>query len=815
MKRATVLLIDSHALIHRAFHALPPLTGPKGQPTGALYGVARILLKVLRTNRFTHVFAAFDRPEPTFRKEAFRDYKAHRPPAPDELVSQLIEARELFRAFGIPVVEKAGVEADDIIGTLAVRFAREETRVIILTGDLDALQIVKDPSVAVETFKKGVSETVIYDEAGVVERYGIPPSKLADWKGLVGDASDNIPGVPGIGPKTAEKLLTEFESLEALYEHMPSDHPLAKKVLPHKNKAFLAKQLATIITDVPLPVTLGEGRFEKIPEGTLTDYFSRFGFTSLLKPVPETRSGEVAMPPREEAGNTSFPEHVTFVPSAEWARAHRAALADRQEKAAYGWKEILKKCAHERVQVQGPLFDLSVAGWLIDSDEKAVSREELMARFLKRNDVNDAALYRLLKHALASYGLEKVFREIEMPLVPILAAMEENGIAVDKARLETLRKTIQGELSQLEVAIYEKTGTIFNVNSPRQVAEALFQKLGLGTEKKRKTATGQQKTGKDVLLELREAHPVVPLLLEYRESFKILTSFVEPLADAIAEDGRVRTTFLQTGTATGRLSSERPNLQNIPQGSRWAESLRSAFVAPHRHSFLSFDYSQLELRLLAHASGDPALREVFREGKDVHQLTASRVFGVTADRVIPSMRRTAKILNFGVVYGMGGRAFAAVSGLPPAEAKRFIAEYFRQFPKVREWQERVKAEARTFGFVRNEFGRRRWFLHATRAGHPSGEFERAAINMPLQSLGADIMKLGLIRAASLLGETKGSGRAVLSIHDELLFEMPDDMLHTLAPKLKTLMESAVRLAVPLIVEVTRGPHWGAMEPFET
>ncbi|MDP3974933.1 MAG: DNA polymerase [Candidatus Jorgensenbacteria bacterium] len=813
MAPSSILLIDAHALIHRTFHALPPLVGPEGRPTGALYGLARILLNVLKKDRFTHIFAAFDRPEPTFRKEAFKEYKAHRPPAPDELVSQLIEARKLFQAFGIPVVEEPKVEADDIIGTLAVRFAGTDAHITILTGDLDTLQLVKDPSIAVETFKKGVSETMIYDEAAVEARYGLPPEKLTDWKGLVGDTSDNIPGVRGIGPKTAATLLKEFDSLEDMFRSMPAAHRFASKVLPYKKDALLAKTLTTIVTDVPLPVSLEEGRFTELPLHSLRPYFTRMGFESLLK-LPSQESSAPLQEKKRAVQKTlhDFPPGTVFIKDAQDARARFSLLTGKGEKVAYDWKGILKTLGDKARDIVEPLFDLSVAGWLIDPEEKEISHEALLVRFLPKTAPDDAALYRFLKEKLSSYALEYVFTTIEMPLVPVLAVMERSGIAVDRKKLEALAHTMREELKKLEARIYHEAGGAFNVNSPRQVAGVLFEKLGLGTAKKQKTGTGQRRTGKNILLELGNVHPIVPLLLEYRESFKIFSSFVEPLMGAIERDGRVHTTFLQTGTATGRLSSEHPNLQNIPQESKWAPKLRNAFVAPKGTVLVSFDYSQLELRLLAHVSEDKELHTAFLEGKDIHRLTAEKVFGAHGDGITLSMRRTAKTLNFGIVFGMGARAFAASSGLSLTEAKRFMEVYFDEFPRVREWQERVKEEAKTNGYVTNENGRRRWFLHAAARGH-LGEVERAAVNMPLQSLEADIIKMAMVAASAFIKDSGAERtRMVLSIHDELLFEIPRGMLNTLVPELKKRMESVIRLSVPLRVDVSAGVDWGSMEP---
>lgn len=814
----SILLIDAHALIHRAFHALPPLTGPRGEPTGALYGLARILLKVVGRGQFTHIFAAFDRPEPTFRKDSFAEYKAHRPKTADELITQLIEARELFRAFGIPVVEVPKVEADDIIGTLATRFAAAGHHVTILTGDLDALQLVRNPLIEVETFKKGVSETFIYDESAVKKRYGFGPENVPDLKGIMGDASDNIKGVPGVGEGSALKLVRAYGSVENIYKALKRDGEevvakkadiqtrFAKIMAAHEKEALFSKKLATIDTAVPLTVTIEEGHFTAILEASLASYFSSKGFESLNKnaapstlPRPEEDGGK-------ESTEEKFPSDVVFVRDAKQAKENIAILAGSGEKIAYGWKEILKALDKDAARVEGPLFDLSVAGWVIRPEETDFSREALLARFLPKRAEADATLYRLLGEKIASYGLSFIFKEIEMPLVPILAQMERTGILADRERLDKLAHTMRKELAELETHIYREAKGSFNLNSPRQVAEVLFERLGVVAEKKRKTRTGQRRTGKDILSELKDAHPVIRLLLEYRETFKVFSSFVEPLLTAIADDGRVHTTFLQTGTATGRLSSERPNLQNIPQESKWAHSLRSAFVAKKGSLLVSFDYSQLELRLLAHASGDEALTRAFQEGKDIHQLTAAKVFSVAPTDITPLMRRTAKTLNFGIVYGMGARAFASSSGLSLPEAKHFIDEYFRQFPGVRKWQERVKDETRTKGYVANENGRRRWFTSpadGTGRSYVSGEWERAAINMPLQSLGADIIKMAMIKTSSLAA-------VALSIHDELLFEMPRGMLNTLAPKIKRNMESVLSLSVPLRVDVSTGTDWGAM-----
>jgi len=804
----TLLLIDAHALIHRAFHALPPLTSPTGEPVGALYGLARTLNKVLEERKPDYVAAAFDRPEPTFRKEVFKEYKAHRPKAPDELVSQLVKARELFHAFHITTFERPGAEADDIIGTLVERFKDDQSlRVVILTGDLDALQLVSGDRVVVETMKKGVTEMVTYDEKAVRERYGLPIQVLPDYKGLVGDPSDNIKGVKGVGPKTAEKLLKEFGTLENIFEQMKPTHPLAKKIIPFKEQALFARKLATIDRHLPIEVREEDLQYPGTRRETLASLYGELGFQSLLK-----GGGKEKKP----APRGSW-KSIAVADAAAALALSPAERGGATPKAAFDWKPILKELLARGTTLPAPLFDVKVAAWLLNPDEEDLAFESLEHRFLGRNtsllprEPREAlrALAGVLTYKLKEYELRKVFNEMEMPLIPVLARMELLGVGVHAPALRELKAQLEKELNDLAGNIYREVGASFNINSPRQVSEVLFGTLKLGEGKVRRTATGQRRTGRDVLLELEHAHPVVSLLLRYRENAKILSGFIDPLLSAIQEDGRVRTTFLQTGTGTGRLSSEQPNLQNIPQESEWAKPLRRAFRAAAGKRFLSFDYSQLELRLLAHLTQDPQLLEAFHNGEDIHTLTASHIFQVPRDLVSPPMRRVAKTLNFGIIYGMGARAFSRSSGLRPEEAKRFIETYFHNFPEIRVWQERVKAEARTYGFVKNVNGRRRWFVKNHGVAPAPGEFERAAVNMPLQSLAADILKLAMIQAGGIAG-----AELVLSIHDELLFEVPDDTIRKIAPAIRETMEHVFSLSVPLTVQVRHGKHWGDMELLE-
>ncbi|MBI5732703.1 hypothetical protein HY967_01955 [Candidatus Jorgensenbacteria bacterium] len=817
----TFLLIDANALIHRSFHALPPLTTPDGRAAGALYGLSSTLLKTLKDQPPEYIAAAFDRPEPTFRDEIFDDYKAHRPPAAQELIDQIIAAHELFKRFGITTFEQPGFEADDIIGTLVQQFKTEkDLRVVILTGDLDTLQLVENDKVLVQTMKKGVSETVLYNEEAVKLRYNLSPLQLPDYKGLVGDPSDNIPGVLGIGPKSASKLLNEYQTLENVYAHLSvlSD-VLHKKLAPQKEQALLSKKLAIIRRDVPIETNLETLKFDKIDPVSLVNYFNKLGFESLIKRFDKINTNETDNGTVDSRSMIETSDIIVVTDEKDAREKIKSITTDDGLKVAFDWKSIIKNMESPRLAIKPPIFDIQIAGWLLDPDQKDFSIKALSRRLLKKSVLDDlypsknavVDLFLFLDKKIKSYELDHVFKNIEMPLIPILAAMERSGIAVHTKTLSSLKNALDSELSSLTSQIYKEAGEEFNINSPQQVAHILFEVLGL--KPKKRAGSGHHRTDKEVLSTLVEKHPIISLMLNYREDFKIKTAFIEPLIKSIEEDGRIRTTFLQTGTATGRLASEKPNLQNIPQESKWSKEIRKAFEATPGYTLLSFDYSQLELRVLAHLSNDKNLIRAFCDNRDIHQHTASKVFNVSLDQVTPAMRRTSKTLNFGIVYGMGVRAFSRESGFNLDEAERFMDEYFMEFPTIKEWQDRIKADAQTFGYIKNENGRRRWFIKMAGNGLFSGEFERAAINMPIQSLGADILKLAMIKIAAMVKKNDWNEnilRLLLTIHDELLFEVRDDMLKIIALTINKIAEEAYPLNVPLVVEAKHGKNWGMM-----
>lgn len=814
----TLLLIDTHAFLHRAFHALPPLKSPTGKPTGALYGLTNTLLKIIRDLKPDYVVAALDRPEPTFRKKKFSAYKAHRPKAPDELIEQIVEARPLLEKLNIPYLEAPGFEADDIIGTITASLGTEKNlKIIILTGDLDALQLVQGEKVIVAAPKHGLSELTYYNDSAVAERFGLPPEKLVDYKGLVGDPSDNIPGVPGVGSKTAAALLQEFGTIEKIYGGMPKGHKLAGKVLPHEKQALLSKELATIEKKAPVPIKLAAWLYKAPDPITLKKYFEGLGFESILrrliapeKPVQNPRSSAQQL---DNSANR-LQNSATILDTAS-IRARPSALSGAPIKIAYDWKKLIKETGGKP---EKPFFDIKVAAWLIDPDKKDLSLEALERRFLKHRteNVENAldALYSAIRRELDASGLAPLYETLELPLIPVLADMETAGVAVNTVQLRALLENTDKELDALTKKIYAAAGETFNLNSPKQTSEVLFKKLSLSGGRRKKTGTGQLSTDEETLKELRGAHPVIPLILQYREAFKIRSTYIEPLIEK-TENGRVHTTFLQTGTGTGRLSSEKPNLQNIPRGSKLAEELRSAFEAPPRRKVVAYDYSQLELRLLAELADEREMKAAFAAGFDIHRLTAAKVFCIPYEKVDDEKRQLSKTLNFGVIYGMGARAFAKTASTTLKDAEAFINDYFKTFPAIRRWHEKVIAEAETCGFVKNRNGRRRIF---TPSNHPrfQSEMRRMAMNMPIQSLGADIIKKAMIDTSAII-EKRGwspKARLILSIHDELLFEVADDILEIIVPVLRAAMETVYVFSVPLRVETKTGPSWGALKPLK-
>ena len=775
---------------------------------GALYGVASILLKIVEQKKPDCAVALFDRPEPTFRKEKFADYKAQRPKAPDDLVAQIISAHDLFAAFSIATLEIPGFEGDDLIGTCATQFSKEKNvTVVILTGDLDSLQLVRDGHVLVETFKKGISETIIYDEAGVKERYGITPSQLIDYKALVGDQSDNIPGVAGVGPKTAATILQTHGSLKNFFAHGQADRAY-EKIIAHKDDALLSQDLATIRTNAPIHPILADllcsPDWQKV-----SSFFIQKGFASLTKRIPRaapTKPGpqKGSHPTAPRPTKTTQQTLISMPPSAPEA----PTAPSGNEVILYNAKEIIKKSP-----VSGPVFDLMLAAQLLDIETS--SWEDLsLALFKKEMPYDEFAprAQKALQEKLAHAGLTAVFNEIETPLIPIIASMEAAGVLVDREALSSVTVAITDAIATQERKTKElmRNADAINLNSPKQLLDYFQNVMGLNI--KSTSADALEKTA------LKNPSPLFEELLSYRELFKLKTTYCDAFARLVAPDGRIHPTFLQLGAATGRMSCQNPNLQNIPQESAWSSRIRNVFIATPGTTLVAFDYSQIELRVLAHLSRDPHMTEAFAAGKDIHTITASRIFGVPPGAVTKEMRRMAKTLNFGMIYGMGSRAFAQTAGISATQAKEFISKYFSEFSRVKEWQGRVLDQARATGAARTQTGRMRPLpaLHSHNQWMAS-EAERMAINMPTQGLAADILKYATIRTDAYLKKNnlRNNVRLILSIHDELIFEINNALLGrestpAIIAALVGEMENAYPLSVPLKVETKTGTRWGEM-----
>ena len=871
-----LVLIDSNALVHRAFHALPPLTAPDGRMTNAVYGFTSVLLKMIADLKPDYIAATFDLPGPTFRHEEYESYKATRIKAPDELYEQIPVVKEILAAIGIPIFEKEGFEADDVIGTIAQQSrALPDLQTVIVTGDMDTLQLVHGKKIVVFTLRKGMTDIVTYDESAVRERYGLSPEQVTDYKGLKGDASDNIPGVKGIGEKTAIALIQKFGSVEALYEALEGPafvcgkesgvtEKLREKLLEQKDSALFSKRLATIILDVPLDFSLERSDWhEHLDLAKLERLCKDLGFYSLAKripavlgtvvaesskqtldldgttaPLPEAASQRVGpkMMPRGEVAAVSA--HIEYAAIRQFCvttdgqtvfelddpTPERVAevLAKYQTIVAHGLKPLARLLPDPGMLTAHVIEDSEIGAWLIAPDQRAYDLERVYYEFTAVALENTPAalpvaiwrLRPLIEEKLRKLNILSVYTDIEMPVLPVLATMERLGIRVDTKTIDDMLGVATREVKSLEEKIWKLAGTEFNINSPSQLGEILFTRLNL-RGRVRRTGGGAPSTAAPELEKLRDEHPIIDLILQYRELTKMKTTYIEPFPTLVGTDGRVHTTYNQTGTATGRLSSSDPNLQNIPTRTELGQRFRASFVADSGWKLLSLDYSQLELRLVAHMAQDRAMIEAFRSGDDIHTLTASEVFGLAPAQVTKDMRRQAKVLNFGIIYGMGVLGFARAAGIGRDEAKHFIDEYFIRFSGVSRYIERTKHEAYEHGYVATLLGRRRPIPDITsRIPQLAASAERMAVNHPIQGTGADLMKMAMITVDRHIRETGLADRVrmLLQVHDELVIEVRSDALEKTAEAVRHIMESVYALDVPLIADAKYGDNWSDMTP---
>lgn len=785
-----LVLLDAHAILHRAYHALPDFTAPNGEPTGALYGLVAMLLKIIEELKPDYVVACFDLAGPTYRHDVYEEYKAGRVKTEDSLVTQIDRSRYVFAAFGIRIYDHAGFEADDMLGTIVEQTKKiKDLEIVIASGDMDTLQLIAKKNVQVYTLRKGIKDTILYDEKMVKERFGFGPELIPDYKGLRGDPSDNIPGIVGIGDKTATNLITQFGSVEAIYKKLKkSEEPFLKASISpriiallkdNEEEAQFSKMLATIRRDAPIAFILPSKTWrEQLDVPKVLDLFVEFGFRTLASRVRQLFGG-----------------------SAEILSEETGAVEEIND-------DDFRRTA--------------VALWLLRSDITNPTIADIgdYGRTNGKTKTFKEASEFIFKE-LEKSNLHALYSEIELPLIEVLKKMEAVGIRLDRAYLAELSKTMHEELSGIEARIYEAAGTTFNLNSPRQLGLVLYDTLGLKPKNQKRTGTGQRSTRESELEKLRAEHPIITDILRYRELAKLLGTYIDNLPNMVGKDGRLHTTFLQAGSTTGRMATQNPGLQNIPIRSEDGFKIRQAFVAERGYRLVAIDYSQIELRVAAILSGDPKLIEIFKAGEDVHSAVASRVFGVPEIAVDREMRRRAKVINFGILYGMGINALRQNLGsdTPRAEAQEFLTAYFHTFTTLAQYLEDVKSSARKLGYTETYFGRRRYF-EGIRSSIPfiRAQAERMALNAPIQGTAADIIRIAMVRIDAYLKEAtlENDVRMILQIHDELLFEVKQSRVSAVVPKLKEIMQEAFpekdANGVPLLAEAKAGVNWGSMEP---
>jgi DNA polymerase-1 len=928
-QKQTLVLIDGHALAYRAYFALAG-TGfqtRSGEPTHAVYGFALMLLAVWEEHQPDYLAVAFDVGE-TFRHRQYAEYKATREKMPDDLGHQLGRIEQLVHAFNIPVFTAQNFEADDVLGALSSQASRQSVETIIVTGDRDAFQLV-GPNVKVLIAGRSFAERELYDEARVEERYGLPPAKLVDLKGLVGDTSDNIPGVKGIGEKGGIKLVQQYGSLEGIYEHL-DELPKGQRANLEAGRdiAFLSRALSRIVLDVPgVKLDLEACRTHDFDHDEVLRLFRELEFRSLYNRIP---AGPLAAPAAGEpvqlsmfetaaeakpsvpsgpqpsgpiqaragqssagattdhqilttpealadlakrlraAGRFTFDVETTSVDAVTAALvglaitdapgrgyyipvAHLQSLISNLQpvfadgalpKVAHNAKYDVTVLAQHGLETRGPLFDTMIADWLINpsgshglkhlawtrlevemteitdligSGKKQITMDQVPVEQVAAYSCADVdmttRLVAGLTEELQARGLWKLFNEVEMPLVPVLTDMERTGIRLDAAVLHEMSQSLDERLRAIEREIQDLVGYNFNVNSTQQLSQALFIKLALPTTGLKKTESGHYSTAAGVLEGLRGQHPVIDLILEQRELSKLKSTYVDALPQLVnPRSGRIHTSFSQTGSVTGRMSSSNPNLQNIPIRGERGREVRRAFVADEGWKLVAADYSQVELRVMAHIAHDPGLLGAFERGEDIHAATAAAVLGIPLDQVTKAQRDVAKRVNFGLSYGQSAFGLAQQTGMSQQEAGEFIKTYFEKYPGVRQYIERTKRQAAEQGYVETLLGRRRYFPGlAQMRGPERGRAEREAINMPIQGTAADIIKIAMIRLHRALREKGLSARMLLQVHDELVLEAPDAEVDAVVPLVRQVMANAFELAAPLKVDVEVGQNWLEME----
>ena len=873
-----LMVIDGNSIINRAFYGIRPLTTREGIHTNAVYGFVVTLQRLLDEEQPEAVCVTFDRREPTFRHLSYEGYKAQRKGMPEELAMQMPILKEVLDAMDIPRYELAGYEADDLIGTISRKCEADGWECVVVTGDKDSLQLITDHT-RVKLVSTRMGQTTTRDMTPAIFRgeYGFDPIHMIDLKALMGDTSDNIPGVPGVGEKTAASLVGRYQSIDAMYDAMPNvdaKPAMLKKLQEGEESARMSYRLATIVTDAPLQFD-AKDNLRREPKPELYDIFLRLEFSRLIERMGLTASEQAVTVERAEevvgcceseivADRSRAEEllavwrgldHVSclvlpelggfcvaweqkaavFLPTrlAEYNQFLRDFFAEDIRKVTHGAKDLIRMLLAEQLPADGIIFDAALAAYLLDATSGRYEIEQLGAAWLgasfadagiyRADDVfggmdlpSEAlhvwtghtmlldALHRRLSEKLKERNVDTLYEQVELPLCRVLAEMELAGFRVDARMLQSFGKTLAGAIAALEEKIGSYCGP-FNINSPKQLGEVLFEKLGLPAQKKTKTGYS---TNAEVLEKLRGQHPIINEVLEYRQYTKLKSTYVDGLLKVIESDGRVRTSFQMTVTATGRLSSTEPNLQNIPTRTELGSEVRRMFSAAEGHLLVDADYSQIELRLLAHISGDDAMRAAFLSGEDFHTVTAAHVFGVPVGQVTSAMRRAAKAVNFGIVYGISAFSLSQDLGVTVAEAKAYMDAYFVRFPGVKRYMEQVVEKARADGYVETLMHRRRDLPEIKATNHNMRAFgERVALNMPVQGTAADIIKLAMVRVFDRLNQEGLAAKLIMQVHDELIVEAPVEEVEQVKQLLEEEMENAYALSVPLTAQAHSGENW--------
>jgi len=844
MPEKSLFLIDTTAFCYRAFYALRDLSTSSGQPTNAVYGFLNILNKILKEQKPDYLICCFDVSRDTFRLKKFAEYKIQRPPMPDGLGSQIPIIKEVISAYRIPIFEKEGFEADDIIAELARKAAAKKMRVTIVSSDKDILQLV-DKRVTV--FSPYKDEGVFYDASAVKERFGVRPERIMDIIALTGDTADNIPGVPGIGEKTAARLIQDYGTLDKLLKNISKVEPEKIKlaISEHLQRIKLNKELIDLHESLGLKLDLKKAAVREPDYAELARIFKKLEFKSLLKNLPFeeeksacvklhscnsgelkelfSNSGELTLY-GEPAGELFFTIDGKFFNAKDAAGCLDAAIPDaRIKKTGYDLKKLKLAFLKEGLVLNGLDFDVMIAAYLLNPSRSSYSLSDLalenLGEFVREEKLDAkeglglvVKLKPALKKALREKDLLGLFEELEMPLVSVLAQMEQDGIKLDLGMLKTLSRELEHRLIKLIDDIYKTSGTQFNINSPKQLAGVLFEKLQLPVVKRTKTGPS---TDEEVLRRLADKHELPVLLLEYRQLTKLKNTYVDALPRLVdPKSGRVHTSFNQTGTETGRLSSSNPNLQNIPVKTDIGKKIRQAIItSSEKNCLLSCDYSQIELRVLAHLSGDQTLIKAFHANEDVHRLTASLINDIKEDQVEPGMRETAKRVNFGIIYGQSSYGLGRDLSIPVQQAQDFIDAYFLRYPKVKEYIDGQIKKAEKEGFVTTLLGRRRYIPEINNKNMGIRQFaQRQAVNTPIQGTASDLIKLAMIKISSQIKEKGLKAKMILQIHDELVFDLPLSELDDFCPMVKDKMEQVMKLDVPIKVDMKKGKNWLEMEP---